>query len=197
MQRFQPFLFKPIPSEVGFDLDAMVEEVRAAFFAEIEDRYEVRIGRSRGSPLACIWYNLMGRGQHVIYFHPVLNHPGTPREVLAFIAKHELTHAVRPDVSGQYDGHPPEFWEHEFRVGPERFAAWHWIYENVGACLRRDRGRLRVRRQWRTLQPAMRTPYTPHLPFEGNLFEQYCPEGGAQMRLPPDWATRPAPMGEG
>ena len=191
MHRYQPLLFRPIPSEVGFDLDAMVEQVRAAFFPEIDDRYEVRIGRSRGSPLACIWYNLMGLGQHVIYFHPVLNHPGTPREVLAFIAKHELTHAVVPG------DHPPEFWRREFAVGPERFAAWRWIHENLGRCLRHDNGRLSVRRQWMTLQPAVRTPYIPHLPFEGDLFAHYCPEGGAQMRFPPDWANRPAPFGEG
>ncbi len=190
MQKYQPFLFRPVPSEVGFDLDAMVEEIRAAFFPEISDRYEVRIGRSRGSPLACIWYNLMGHGQHVIYFHPVLNHPATPREVLAFIAKHELTHAVIPG------DHPPEFWQHEFTVGPERWAAWRWIYDNLGSCLRRDNGRLSVRRQWRRLQPARRTPYVPHLPFEGDIFAHYCPEGGAQMRFPPDWANRPASFSE-
>ena len=189
MQRYQPLLFQPVPSELGYELADLVEETRAAFFPSIETRFEVRIARVTGSPLACIHFGLMGRGEHVIVFHPILNHPETPREVILLIAKHELTHALMPDHD-----HDDEFWFHEASVAPERYAAWRWIHENLRPALRRDRGRIRIHRSWRRMLPDHRKPYTPHLPFEGDPFERLCPEGGAQLRIPPNWALRPVTL---
>jgi len=146
-------------------------------------------------PLASIRLDFMGRERHVVAFHPVLNHAGTPREVVRFLAKHELTHVVRRGrvVGRWYASHPPEFWEHEAAISPERYAAWAWIHRNLGRCLRnRDRG-LTVE-GWRALREQPRAPYTPSLPFEREEFEELCPEGGAQLHLPPDWCVRPQPL---
>lgn len=188
MQRFQPLLFQPVPSEVGYELGELVEEVRAAYFREVDTRFEVRIARVTGSPLACIYYNLMGGGDHVIAFHPAMNHRATPREVLVFLAKHELTHAMFPG-----EDHSAAFWKHESFVAPERYAAWAWLFQNMRPALRRTPdGHIHLHRSWRKLLPDRRAPYTPHLPFEADPFDRLCPEGGAQLRIPPNWDLHPA-----
>lgn len=192
MQRYQPLLFQPVPSELGYELGHLVEETRAAYFSQLTNRFEVRIGRVKGSPLACISYHLMGAGEHVLFFHPALNHPETPREIIVFIAKHELTHALFPGR-----GHDADFWTHELYVAPERYAAWHWIYENFRPALRRrPTGEVSLHRSWRKLLPASRGPYTPGLPFEKDPFAELCPEGGAQMRMPPNWDLHPTALAE-
>ena len=189
VQRYQPLLFQPVPSLLGYEFADLVEETRAAFFPSLDTRFEVRVARVGGSPLACIFFGLMGRGEHVIVFHPILNHSETPREVVTLIAKHELTHALMPGAD-----HDDEFWRHEGSVAPERYACWRWIHDNLRPALRRADGRITIHRSWRRLQPTGRGPYTPHLPFEGDPFERLCPEGGAQLRLPPNWALRPATL---
>jgi hypothetical protein len=196
MYRFQPLLFQPVPSLLGYSLSELAEEVRSVHFPEIEERVEVRFAAE--SPLASMTYNFMGRDKHLMRFHPVLNHPGTPVEVLRFIAKHELTHIVRRGcyIDGRYEAHPPEFWEHERALGPEYYAVWHWIYTNLGPGLRRGRldGSVRVTKRWRNLRESPRTPYTPTLPFNGERWERVCPGVGSQLLLPPDWAVRPLPL---
>ncbi len=195
MFRSQPLLFQPVPSNVACSLTALVEEVRASYFPELGEQIEVRIAAER--PLAYIDPNFMGVGKHLLVFHAVLNHRETPLEVLRFIAKHELTHLVRPPrmVGRAWEAHPPEFWEHEAAVGPERYAVWAWVQCNLGGCLRRGEQGIRVTGKWRALREATRIPYTPSLPFEGERWEQVCPDGGAQLRLPPDWPVRPLPIG--
>lgn len=190
MYRLQPLLFQPVASEVGMPFSDIVEEVRAAYFPEVDYRVEVRIARS--GPLAYISYGFMGPQRPLIVFHPVLNHRDTPLEVLRFIAKHELAHIVRPPRAGMM--HPPEFWELELAVGPEHYAAWHWLYANIGRSLRTYPTGLRVTPAWRQLRDVPRKPYTPHLPFDDKRFEHYCPEGGAQLRVPPEWVVRPLPL---
>ncbi len=124
----------------------------------------------------------------------MLNRPGTPIELVRFIAKHELTHIIRPP---RWDGnwyldHPPEFWQLEFQVAPERFACWAWTHRHLSRCLRDGRDGLSVLRTWRRRMAGIAPgPYIPHLPFDDVPWDVLCPEGGAQLRLPPVWAWRP------
>jgi hypothetical protein len=194
MFRYQPLLFQPVPSLVGYPLSEIVEETRAVHFPDIEDYIEVRFAAE--APLAYIARGFMGRERHLVVFHPVLNHPNTPSEVLRFLAKHELTHIVRPPrlIDGYGETHPPEFWEHEAEIGPERYAVWAWIYKNLGRCLRRGDQGIRVTGEWRAIRETSRTPYMPSLPFNGERWERICPGGGAQLHLPPDWVRRPMPL---
>ena len=122
----------------------------------------------------------MGYDRHLIVFHPVLNHPDTPEVVVRFIARHELTHIACPPrlVSGEREAHPPEFWEHEYSVAPERYACWHWINENLRGVRRETRRGFGVTRRWRSIETRPRTPYTPHLPLDAQRWEHSCPETG-------------------
>jgi hypothetical protein len=47
--------------------------------------------------------------------------------------------------------HPPEFWEAEKAIAPERRLIWGWIREDLWDCLkeRRDLERIDVRPRWR------------------------------------------------
>jgi hypothetical protein len=195
MYRLQPLLFQPVPSEVGVPLTNLMQEVRAAYFPEIEGDIELRIEAS--TPLAYMAPHFMGRDAHLTAIHPVLNHPGTPLEVLRFIFKHELTHLVCPSrfIDGAWEHHPDEFWDHERAVGPEAPAAWAWINGNLGRCLHRTSGHLTVTAAWRRLRSTPRGPYTPSLPFKGERWERICPDAGAQLRLPASWVVRPFPLG--
>lgn len=188
----QPLLFQPVESLTGYSFHAVVDEVRAVWFPELEDEFEVRFGAN--GPLAFIALDRMGPGRHIIVFHPILNRPGTPIEVVRFIAKHELAHAARPPrvADGTVLDHPPEFWALEIVVAPERYAAWTWAFHNLRGCLvETDRG-LRVVHTWRRrLESRPPGPYTPHLPFNDLPWRVLCPQGGAQLRLPPTWAWRP------
>ncbi|GAB4325226.1 MAG: hypothetical protein Kow0010_07650 [Dehalococcoidia bacterium] len=195
MIRYQPLLFQPVPSLLGYSLTVMLEEVRAAHFPELaDDQFEVRFCAER--PLAYVMRHFMGPGKHLVAFHAVLNHPQTPKEVLRFIGKHELLHLVVPPrlVDGTYESHPPEFWKHEAAIGPERWAVWAWIHTNFRKCVRHTSAGYAVSRTWRAIRETPRTPYTPSLPFNGERWERICPGEGAQLRLPPDWPARPLPF---
>lgn len=194
MNRYQPLLFQPVPSLLGFSLTETVEEMRAVHFPDLDEQIEVRIA-SEGA-LAFVQRQFMGPQKHLVVFHPVLNHPETPVEVLRFIAKHELTHLARPGrlIDGAYESHPPEFWEHEYAIGPERYAVWAWIHKNLNRCARSTKRGYRVRRSWHAHMKTARTPYTPSLPFNGERWERACPGDGAQMHFPPDWAALPLPF---
>jgi hypothetical protein len=140
----------------------------------------------------------MGRDRHLIVFHPVLNNSGTPVEALRFIAKHELAHLRCPPrfVGRYWEMHPTEFWELEAEIGPQSYAVWAWVHRALSTCLRYDNNGLRVTGQWRPMRNTGRAPYTPGLPFDGVRWERVCPEGGAQLHLPPDWVRRPMPLQE-
>lgn len=184
----QPLLFQPVESHTGFNFAAVLDEARAVWFPELEDDVEVRIGAY--GPLAFVVRGLMGPRRHVVVFHPVLNLPGVPEEVVRFIAKHELTHIVRPPID--FEAHHAWFWEHEYAVGRERWAAWSWIHRYLGPALYENHRGVGVYSTWRKRMAGRKLgPYTPHLPIDDVPWEQLCPEGGAQLRLPPPWAWRP------
>ena len=199
MYRFQPLLFQPVENVAPFSFTEVVEQERAATFPEIPQRVEVRIVAE--GPLASIRSHFMGDDRHLIVFHPVLNHPGTPEAVVRFIARHELTHITCPPrvIFGERESHPPEFWKHEDSIAPERHACWHWIYENLRGARRRTTLGFTVTRRWRSIETRARTPYTPHLPLDAQRWEHSCPEDGLlhgpQLMLPPDWAPGPLPAG--
>ena len=184
--RRQPYLFQPVEALTPYAFSDVVDEVRSVFFPEIERRVEVRIAAE--GPLAFICYHFYGWDEHMVAFHPILNDPRTPVEVVRFLAKHELTHIVRPGP-----GHPREFWEHEYAIAPERFAAWHWIRENLSPATRSSTTAFQVLKTWRRRAPRERNPYTPHLPLDADLFDDICP-GDGQLMLPPHWAARPLPL---
>jgi len=91
----QPLLFQPYERMTPYSFSRVVDEVRAVWFPELEVDLEVRIDPY--GPLACLWYHRMGLDRHIVCFHPILNRPGVPEEVVRFVAKHELTHIVVPD----------------------------------------------------------------------------------------------------
>lgn len=188
----QPLLFQPVDSQTGFDFAATVDQVRAIWFPELEDQVEVRIGTY--GALAFVSRHLMGPRRHVVVFHALLNRPGVPVEVVRFLAKHELTHIVRPPArySWGWEPHHPGFWEHERAVGPERHAAWAWIHQNLRRAVYETPRGVGVYSTWRRRMDGVRmAPYMPHLPLEDIPWHKLCPEGGAQLRLPPEWAWRP------
>jgi hypothetical protein len=76
-----------------------------------------------------------------IRLHAVLNHHHTPERVIAFIVGHELLHLVVPprEVDGALKTHPPEFWESERRMFPDRGIAWSWMILVLNDCLRTDK----------------------------------------------------------
>lgn len=187
--RYQPYLFQPDQSKIGRPFSDIVEEARARWFPELADEIEVRIGAL--GPLACISRHSMGPRRHVVFFHPLLNRAGTPLDVIQFIAKHEITHIIRPPREGEM--HPVEFWEYERRVGPERYAVWKWIYANIGRAIGRNAEGLYVRRRWRTLQPGSLHPFEPELPLDWQRWEDICPGDEAQLNLPADWSPQPLP----
>ena len=197
MYRLQPLLFQPVENLAPFSFSEIVEQERAATFPDIAQRVEVRIV-AEGS-LGSIRRNFMGYDRHLVVFHPVLNHPGTPEAVVRFITRHELTHITCPPrvVLGKWEAHPPEFWEHEYSVAPERYACWHWICENLRGVQRQTSKRFCVTRGWHSIDSRLRTPYTPHLPLDAQRWEHACPEDGLlhgpQLLLPPDWAPGPLP----
>ena len=181
----QPYLFQPVKTLTPYSFTEVMEEVRSTFFPEIEQPVEVRIVAN--GPLAFISPHHMGRDRHMVAFHPILNHPDTPIEIVRLIAKHELAHTRVP--SGL---HTSEFWEIEFAIGPERYAVWHWINESLRGATRNGSG-FRVFKTWRRHFKGPRAPYTPHLPLDPERYEGICP-GDGQMMLPPDWVRKPLPM---
>jgi hypothetical protein len=174
----QPLLFQPFERRTPFSFGALVDETRAIWFPELECEIETRIVAL--SSLASVWYHRMGIDRHVVVFHPLLNRPDIPLEVVRLIAKHELTHIRLP---GQ--GHSPEFWKTELAAGPERFAVWAWLHCNLYPPLRATRWGTNVIWRWQRSQPRTVGPYTPHLPFDDPPWHVLCPEGGAQLRLVP------------
>ena len=183
----QPLLFQPFERQTPFSFAEVVDETRAAWFPELEGEVETRVAALPS--LASVWFHRMGFERHVVVFHPVLNRPDMPVEVVRFIAKHELTHLRVPAA-----GHPPEFWEAELAAGPERFAVWAWLNRNLNPPVRPTRWGTRVLRDWQRTTPKVIGPYTPHLPFDDVPWRVLCPEGGAQLRFAPAWAATPLPF---
>jgi hypothetical protein len=145
----------PELSLLNFQLSGLVAEVRRDFPTLASRRIEVWLQTQ--STLACI----VDEGESAcIRLHSVLNHPETPRRVIAFILCHELIHLLVPprDVNGKRKSHPPEFWEAECRLSPDRVSAWGWLILVLGDCLRSNRQKecTFVKRTWKCLMDGGR-----------------------------------------
>lgn len=185
----QPLLLQPYERLTPFAFSRVVDEVRAVCspsWKKTSKCGSTRWGRWRASGTTA-W----GRDRHVVVFHPILNRPDVPEEIVRFVAKHELAHIAVPKA-----GHPPEFWEKEWAVGRDRFAVWAWIARNLNPAFARNRHGIWVRRDWRRRLPRQLGPYTPHLAFDDPPFRVLCPDGGAQLRFEPTWSAAPAPFGD-
>ena len=88
-----------------------------------------------------------------MFVHQILNHPDTPWEVASFVCKHELLHLEIPprEINGKIMDHPPEFWDRENAICPEKEIAWAWIWENFWMCIHSDRKRegIKVLKEWK------------------------------------------------
>lgn len=89
-------------------------------------------------PLACI---LHGEDTAEILLHRLLNTPETPAAVFLHILTHEMLHLVIPPrvIDGKETSHPPEFFERERALAPERQQSMSWIWRNFGGFLKRDK----------------------------------------------------------
>jgi len=128
--RRQPYLvFLPFPIRL------LLDDIHSRLFPDVAQA--VRIYFVSRGPLACIAHDASHAS---IYVHQLLNRPDTPKGVMTLIIKHELLHLrIKP---GKIDGsrsavmHPPEFWEAESAIAPEREAAWMWIWGNFHTYLK-------------------------------------------------------------
>jgi hypothetical protein len=140
---------------VPFNVNNLLDEVRSKHFPDLDSR-------------VCFWFaptarlaSVFQRDSEVyILAHPLLNHPDTPREVIAFVIKHELLHLSIPprEVDGERTQHPPEFWTAEASMAPDGKLAWAWIWMNLGTVLRRcpKTERTEVTKRWRRLRSLPR-----------------------------------------
>jgi hypothetical protein len=133
---------------VHFDIMEIMDRVRHEHFPHL--RHGLEFFFVRRGPLACI---CSGDNAATVYAHEVLNLSETPEEVFSTVCKHELLHLVVPrrEVKGRLTSHPPEFWERECKIAPERSLAWGWLWTNLGGCLwlRPRLERIDVRPSWK------------------------------------------------
>ena len=124
----------PSLSLTAFSAAETLADVRTRLFPELSQQVDLYFV-TRG-PLACVYYE---DSFATIYVHQLLNHGETPLDVMRLICKHELLHLrIPPAVKhGKEVYHPPEFWEAERAMCPERRPAWAWIWMNLAACLKR------------------------------------------------------------
>ena len=134
----------------------LLGEVRSAHFPDLGGRVSINFV-DRG-PLACVCHE---QATADIYVHQVLNHDQTPRDVISLICKHELLHLRIPPVEkdGEVVQHPPDFWEAEKAICPERTRAWSWIWTNLDPCLKRrpKQERIDVLSSWKKCWNQPRT----------------------------------------
>jgi len=166
------FLLKaPVQGEiprVSFDTDELLARVKHTYFASLTARVSYHYAET--DSLASI--RRCASDRFVILLHSLLNHPGTPVEVVQHILIHELIHVEIPPrelLAGEEDprprrkvrgqgaqklgpiSHPPEFWEREEALSVDRIAAMSWIIDSLYPRLRIDRfnERICVKSSWR------------------------------------------------
>ena len=153
--RLDPYLWF-----VSVPIVDILEEIREQHFPSVEKRLEFLFVRK--GTLACISST---KQVSTIFTHQVINRSDTPIEVFSLICKHELLHMEVPGrkVKRRWTSHPPEFWEREARIAPERKVAWEWILTNLLYCLkvRRRLERIDVTGAWRNRELALRRPLIP------------------------------------
>ena len=119
---------------VSFSVPLLLAEIQSSLFPDVAQ--SVKLYFVTRGPLACVAFN---DSSATIYVHQLVNHVDTPNEVMALIIKHELLHLRIPPrvIDGKEVDHPPEFWDAERSIVPERGRAWRWIWLNFMSCLKR------------------------------------------------------------
>jgi len=137
---------------VNFDFDALLCAIirrhfpttRVPVFASF-----LHVSPARSEGMASIWITDQCAD---IRIHEILNRADTPHEVIEYILIHELLHTeIRPrEIDGRLVMHPPEFWEAEARLYPQRQLVWAWFYFALSLWLRHDEKReaMIVKRGW-------------------------------------------------
>jgi hypothetical protein len=140
----------PELSFFSFDLHHLLGQLRERL--PESSSHQIGVWIQSQPTLACIE---VGSPLKAIVLHSVLNHRQTPEEVISFIIGHELVHLVIPprEVDGRLTAHPPEFWEAEGKLFPERDLAWSWVHLMLGLCLKEDKEAecIFVKRCWKKL----------------------------------------------
>lgn len=161
-------------SFLSFSLGDLLARVRRDF-PELEDR-RIEAWLVRQRTLACI--NIDGE-VHQICIHAVLNHAGTPEEVIAFVLRHELLHLQIPprEIDGKLVSHPPEFWEAERALAKDGELAWAWIWLTFHSVLKHDKKNERtvVKRNWRGYMDCRRMSMSEMVARFG--WEKYLAKG--------------------
>lgn len=147
----------------AFDFAEVLEELRCTLLPSLDHRIESWFVRE--GPLACICHD---DTRAVIFIHGILNHHKTPKGVFKLIAVHELLHLVIPPrlIGSKIVSHPPEFFEHEAALVPERDEAWIWMRTYFHDALRLDPERegIMVRSNWRRVWRHLNRTGGPGLP---------------------------------
>jgi hypothetical protein len=150
-QKFTQARTKPFLPFTGFSGAEILEKVKSDYFPELKEK-RILFYFIKDCPLASIFQE---EKDCSIYIHTVINSPRTPPEVLSFIFKHELLHLKIParPIKGSMTSHPPEFWQKEREISPERIKAWAWLWINLRPCLelRTKLERIDVRSNWRDI----------------------------------------------
>jgi len=148
----QQFCAPPLIPFVSFDFPALLTTIRTRHFPNVALSISanfLKASRARSESLASINF---GGAVADIRIHEILNRADTPEEVIEHILKHEILHIViRPrQIDSRTVKHPPEFWEAEKRISPEREEAWDWLSIALIAHLRIDEKReaAMIRRGW-------------------------------------------------
>ena len=134
------------------NVPALLEEIRATRFPTISDRLEIYF--IDGPYVACIWHSaLYPLSGATIFIHNLLNRPEVSPAIFGYILTHELIHLIvrGREVEGKFTTHPPEFWEMERELVPNRDMAFSWLWLSFSTVLKRDKecDGIRVKRRWK------------------------------------------------
>ena len=131
------------------NVPALLEEIRATRFPTISHRLELFF--VDGPFVACIRQSTVSDAS--IYIHNILNRPEVSDAVFEYVLTHELIHLMvrGREVEGKFTTHPPEFWEMERELVPNRDVAFSWLWRSFSPVLKRDKKRegIRVKRRWK------------------------------------------------
>ncbi len=116
---------QPMLSFTSASLDKLAEEIRQRHFPKLPSVPAIHFVES--GTLACL-VKSPNRPPR-IYLHAVLNNDDVPHCVYTFVLKHELLHleVQSREIDGKMVSHPPEFFDRERQIAPERDEAWKWI----------------------------------------------------------------------
>ena len=122
----------PIQAElscVPFDVEGLLTQVHAKCFSHTV-RPDICFAATKY--LAYITLS-MRASRPLIVINSVFNHSDIPLEVVQTLMKHELIHLVVParQIDAKRVSHPPEFWELERVVCPEKVRMWAYTSRNL------------------------------------------------------------------